>query len=674
MAKEKMTDAKLAALLEQALGESSGFSDSYLSKERQLVQLYYDGDRPLPSHKGNSKYVSLDVYDKVEGMKASLLETFAAGNRIGLFEPQGAGDVENCRIATDVCDYVVFRKNAGYDIFHDVIHDGLTARIGVAKVHWEVIKEVEEEEFTDISDAEFVGLVSQENVELAHEPEAVIGPDGLYRFTGTIKRTVEKKQVRIEPLAPEEFGVQARAKNLDDGYAWHKKKVTKSQLRKMDYDKKKIEEACGFEDAWVDDIETQIRHQEVDNKETFESWDSATQKAWFYEFYIDLDIEGEGVTSLYKVCKVGNTILSKEKVRRKPFIVFVPLRRPHSVYGSNYANKVVATQNARTVLVRGILDHTVTTNNPRYKVVKGSLTRPEELLDNRVGGIVNVTRPDGVLPLEQSGLNPFVFQTIQLLDYDAEESTGLSQLSQGLNKDAVSKQNSAAMVEQLTSLSMTRQKIIARNFANQFLKPLYELVYELMLENADEAEFMDVAGNVATVDITKWREKRNFVVQLKLGYGEREREAEKWLATDAFLRQTGSPFYGKEQQYNLMRRVFEAREIKDVDSYLMRPEQVQPPQPDPLAMAEVQLKLAQAEAAKANAQANLLKLQMEQQQMQAKTALDAKKLQVETALKADKLDLEERQQAHAEEIDNAELALAEKAQEVRAIASPDPAG
>ena len=64
------------------------------------------------------------------------------------------------------------------------------------------------------------------------------------------------------------------------------------------------------------------------------------------------------------------------------------------------------------------------TNNPRYMVVKGALTSPRELIDNRVGGIVNVSRPDGIAPMPQAPLNPFVFQTIQMLDEDKEDNTG----------------------------------------------------------------------------------------------------------------------------------------------------------------------------------------------------------------------------------------------------------
>ncbi|MGB0500786.1 MAG: hypothetical protein ACPGNP_06330, partial [Acidimicrobiales bacterium] len=43
--------------------------------------------------------------------------------------------------------------------------------------------------------------------------------------------------------------------------------------------------------------------------------------------------------------------------------------------------------------------------------------------------------------------------------------------------------SSRAMVEQLATMSQQRQKIIARNFANSFLKPLYHEIYCLCVEN-----------------------------------------------------------------------------------------------------------------------------------------------------------------------------------------------
>ena len=164
------------------------------------------------------------------------------------------------------------------------------------------------------------------------------------------------------------------------------------------------------------------------------------------------------------------------------------------------------------------------TNNPRYMVVKGGLTNPRELIDNRVGGLVNVTRPDAISPMQQAPLNPFVFQTIQMLDEDKEDNTGVSRLSQGLNKDAISKQNSAAMVEQLATMSMQRQKIIARNFASQFVKTLAHEVYRLVVENETQEKIIEISGAYVRVNPTSWKEKRDVMVELKLGYGEQDRE------------------------------------------------------------------------------------------------------------------------------------------------------
>ena len=51
----------------------------------------------------------------------------------------------------------------------------------------------------------------------------------------------------------------------------------------------------------------------------------------------------------------------------------------------------------------------------------------------------------------------------------------------------------AAMVEQLTTMSQQRQKIIARNFANHFVKPLFE-VYRLVVENEQQEKIIDISG------------------------------------------------------------------------------------------------------------------------------------------------------------------------------------
>lgn len=621
-----ITEAELASVVDRQIRQSVGYYDSKLSREREEVIDYYNGVKPKPAHAGNSKYVSLDVFDSVESMKAVLLETFAAGNRTVGFEPQSEDDIQQSQEATEYCDYVMFRQNDGYELQSTVIQDGLMARVGVAKIYWDECVEDVVETFSNLTLEESEMLLAAPDVE---DVKVELNEEtGLYE--GELIRMVDKSQVRIIPVPPEEFLITPQSKTIEEApFVAHRTKKTFADLIAEGYDRKLVEK-IGSEDESEISLNPEVlaRFEQVGADRL--NMDGAVQEqskfVIVYECYMRLDMDGSGETKLYKIVKCGNVVLDKEEVDRKPFKAFIPLPVPHSFYGSNFAARVIPTQNARTVLVRGILDHTVTTNNPRYQVVKGALTNPKELIENRIGGLVNVTRPDGISPLPQPSLNPFVFQTIQLLDEDKEEATGVSRLSQGLNKDAVSKQNSQALVENLVSLSMQREKIIARNFANQFLKPLYLEIYRLAVAHERGEKIIKIAGSYKRVMPSEWADRTDATVELKLGYGEQEREAQKFLQMHQLLSSDPGigPMYGPDKRYNMMKTVFEKSGVKNVVDYLTPPQQLPPPQPDPMLMKQVELeerkvatleKQAETTATKVQVNAELENMRMELQRM-----------------------------------------------------------
>lgn len=617
---------ELASIVDRQIRNSVGYYDSKLSLERQNVLDYYNGVKPKPVHAGNSKYISLDVFDSVESLKAVLLETFAAGNNIVAFDPQDANDVEMARIASEYTDYVIFRQNDGYKIFSDVIQDGLMARVGVAKVYWEESVENSVEQFDNLTQDEVDLLAAQPDVK---DISAEMSPEtGL--FKGELTRLVDKSQVRINVIPPEEFLITPQATSIEQApFVGHRTRKTFAELIEEGYDPKKVAKIGASDESELSmNPEVLARFEGIGAERLNLSGEVQEQSRFVivYECYMNLDKEGDGTTKLYKIVKCGNVILDEEEVDKKPFVHFVPMPLPHSFYGSNYAAKVIPTQNARTTLVRGILDHTVSTNNPRYQVVKGSLTNPKELIENRFGGIVNTTRPDGILPLPQASLNPFVFQTIQLLDADKEEATGVSQLSQGMNKDAISKQNSAGLVENLVSLSQQREKIIARNFANQFVKPLFLEVYRLVVSHERGEKVIKVAGDFQRINPSSWDERTDAVVELKLGYGEQEQEAQKYLALHQFLMSdpTLSSMYTPDKKFNLAKTVMEKGGIKNVVSFLTTPDQLPPPQPDPMQMKMIELeerkvaaneKIAQNQSDKIQLNAELEQMRLEMQRM-----------------------------------------------------------
>ena len=668
---KKLDDNEIVKLVDDNVRTSTGYASSDLAKEREKVLQYYNAKLPKPAHDGNSKYVSQTVFNAVQSMSAALLETFAAGNRIVKFAPQGPDDVEKAAICTTYTDYAVHRQNNGFDIFSSVIHDGLLARAGVAKVYWQEMEEIDEQEFTDLTEAELdMLLASDDNIELL---DSTTDDAGL--INGTIGITRDTSQVMIEAVAPEEFLIEAQAKSMMDAkFCGHQTRKTMSELLEMGFTEEQLKDIGEHDDVSLEtDPEVLARHEDIGVARGFDArgYQEQVRDVLVIEAYMVVDIEGTGEAKLHKIIKAGNALLDVEEVDRKPFIAFVPLPIPHAFFGSNFADRLCATQNAQTVLTRSILDHTMITNNPRYMVVKGGLTNPRELIDNRVGGLVNVTRPDAISPMPQASLNPFVFQTLEALDKDLEDNTGVSRLSQGLNKDAISKQNSAAMVEQLATMSQQRQKIIARHFAS-FLKHLYSEVYALVVENEQTGKIIEVAGSFVPIDPRSWKEKRDVIVELTLGYGEADREAQKMLSLHQLFSQDPSiqPMYSLENRHALLKKVLEQQGILNVDEYLTPPQMIPPPQPDQMQIMQTEMAAKQLELQERQTAIAEMRAQTDAAQAQAKISLDAEKAAASHALQSDNQDLREAQFAHKQRIDEAELEVLQRTDDVRGIASP----
>ena len=566
----------------------------------------------------------------------------------------------------------MFRQNDIFSTMNTVIHDGLTARVGVCKIFWDKKEEVVEEDFKDVNQDELDMLLATDDVELGDSETNEVG-----LISGSVLITRDISQVTIQSLAPEEFLIEPQAKSLEEvNFVAHRTRKTLTELREMGYSEEKLDK-IGSDHSDIEletDPEILARFETVGASRGFDTkgYQDQVRDILVYECYIELDVEGTGLATLQKVTKAGNVILDIEVADRKPFIVFTPLPIPHAFYGSSFASKVIATQNARTILTRSILDHAVITNNPRYMVVKGGLTNPKELIDNRVGGLVNVSRPDAILPMPQAPLNPFIFQTLKMLDEDKEDTTGVSRLSQGLNKDALSKQNSHAMVEQLATMSQQRQKIIARNFANQFLKPLFSEIYRLVVGNEQYEKVVDIAGSFVEINPSEWKEKRNVLVELKLGYGEQEKEAQKFMQLHSMFSQDPGlqPMYQLPNRFNMMKQALQKQGILNVEEYLTPPDKIPPPEPDK--MEEMQMQMAQKQLELQERQTALgeMKVQMEGQMKQMKQELDKMKAESSHSLASDNQDLKEEQLAHKKFIDTAELEVLRTADEVRAIASP----
>jgi hypothetical protein len=690
-----LDDDRICALIDHGIGQSVGFSESKLSKERERVQLFYDGERPLKAHAGDSGYVSDDVWIGVESMKAQLLDVFAANARPVKFTPTSAEDVPAAKIRTDYVTHVIMDQNPGYEIMRDTIEEGLKSRAGICKVWWDVKSKWEYTELSDVAEQDLVQWLAQNPDVEVHEKETRAGDGAVFKRV-SLKQRKDVSQARIKQLAGEEFGISPMAEDLETAdLTFDRHEMTVSDLLKAGYDKDKVADLQSNDRLWLaTEPEKIARFQGTDDMigtKVLEDGQEARRTVMVYECYLELDIDGTKESQLFKVTKVGDTILDKEPVDEKPYIAFVPLPRPNAFWGANFAKRLEHIQTAKTYLQRSVVNHSLHTNNPKTLVRSGTLANPRELMENRFGGIVNVKDVNGVVPMQQSALNPFVLQVVQMLDQQKQELTGQSSLSQGLNPDAVSKQNSSDMVHELISVSQLRTKIVARNFAEGFLRPLYTRIYQLVLRNEDRKKIVAVSGQWVHVDPSQWPDECQAQVNFALGYGEADKEVAKWgtivraMTSDPTL----APWFTPQEHHYCATRALDAWGIAD-SAQVLRPLQspIQPP-PDPLHAAEVSMKNADAAAKNAQAQTSVQAQQLASQKMQnehqlemTKLQLEVKKLELEMAKiqqtggqHDEKLQIEKDKLAHLVTVDAAEIALQYAAQQQdKLTANAEPKG
>lgn len=265
---------------------------------------------------------------------------------------------------------------------------------------------------------------------------------------------------------------------------------------------------------------------------------------------------------------------------------------------------------------------------------------------------MNVKKPDGIKPLEQPPLNPFTFQLLGLLDSDKDNVTGFSQLAKGIDKEAVSKQNSAGMIQELANMSQQRMRVIARRFAENTLKPLAEKIYTLL-----------VATGRLPAEMGEWPESARAKVELSLSVQDRELEAGKLMNATMIIAQDPSVAHMLEapKKREIIVRSLQLMGVDDAESWLNA--QAPPPPPDP--MIEIQLQQAQQALDINERQTQIAEMKARTDQMEAIQKLDVKMQEIMLKhMEAEwKIQLETRKEAHAAYIAERELELAEKAPE-----------
>ena len=486
----KKSEKEILSILAKEIHSSSGYIGGELVSRRKKSLEYYLGMPLGNEQEGRSQVISNDVMDTVESLMPSLMKIFTSGDNVFECEGTGPEDEEMARQASDYLNYIFLKENNGFTALYSAFKDALIQKNGILKIYWDDSRKTEREEYTRLTDDEFDDLVSDPQVKVSNHSEykeAITDDRGkeidkVNLHDVVIHRTKLYGQVRIDPVPPEEFLIERRCKDINSAnFVCHRVVKTKTELVEMGYDKDLVEGLpTGDGDYFHED--KFVRHQNVDFSHGESGGDKSTDNILIHECYVKMDLDGDGIAELVKICVAGDAkkLLDIEEVDTMPFISMTPVIMPHRFHGRSIAELVEDIQLIKSTVMRQMLDNMYLTNNNRVAIQDGQVAM-DDLLTNRPGGIVRTKQPpqNVMMPITAQPITEQASGMVAYLDAVKETRTGVSKTSQGLNPDSLNNSTATGMNQVLTQSQM-RMELIARIFAETGVKDLALKIFELV--------------------------------------------------------------------------------------------------------------------------------------------------------------------------------------------------
>ena len=632
----KLTDSQILAKAQMEVTSTIGRWGSEISNERAAALDYYLGEQYGDEAEGRSQVITREVMETIEWILPSLVRIFCDADNMVEFDAVGPEDEEQAEQETDVVNYVYWKQNKGFYNTYTFLKDALLSKNGILKIWWEDAEIEEREEYTGLDELSILQLMSDPTV--TREPiEVTAEEDG--SMSAAFKVTKNKGRVRIEPVAPEDFGISREASSpyaKDARSCYMRVQKSKSELIEAGYDRKLVESLPTSDDV---DTPEKIARDRLDDEGLATVYNRDVY--WITECYLYLDKNDDGIDELLKVTYAGDpdgggsaTLLDVEEVDRIPFATATPVILTHKFYGLSIADLTMDIQHIKSTLLRQVLDNTYLANNSRT-IVNDEFVNMDDLLTSRPGGVIRVRGDQGVgayvTPLPASPLPQETFPLMEYMDQQIKQRTGVGDEVAGLDKNALSNVNTGVAALAYDAARM-KIEMIARIMAEVGFVPLFKDIHEILSKNQDREMVLKLRNRWVPVNPGEWRERENITVRVGMGNQSRERRVmgmmqiidlqQKYAAAGAM----GS-LVAPEQMWMANKELVSAMGLTP-ELFFMDPKMAPPPpppQPDPAAMAAQ----VQAEAMMLDAQSKMARAQVDAQ----KVAAEERMMQAEMMLK-----------------------------------------
>lgn len=681
----EMSETEFQGIVTSEIQDAVDYIDNNISIDRNQASEYYLGEPFGDEEEGRSSVVSMDVRDTVQSILPSLMKVFTTGEKVVEFVPTGAEDVAMAEQATDYINHVFMQENKGFTLLYNVFKDALIRKAGVIKFYWDDSKEVVTESYTDLTQEAANMLMQDEEVYASALREKPIGepvmvqPEVLDPITGEVvqeavmeqpmaydlelKREIVKGKIKCEALPPEEFLVDRRAKSIHDAtIVAHRKMATVSELVAMGYDFDDVMKHAG-EDFRFDTNSEFYTRNPVASLQGLSAKDDANKRVLYFEAYVRVDYDGDGIAELRRVCCMGDAyeVFRNEPWDHIPFAAFCPDPEPHTFFGQSIADITMDIQRIKSAILRNQLDSLAQAIHPRMAVVEGQANL-EDVLNSEVGGIIRMRAPNMVQSFSQPFVGQQAFPMMSYMDEVKQSRTGINRAASGLDADALQSTTKTAVAATVTA-ARQHVELIARIFAETGMTDLFKGLLKLSVLHQDQAKMVRLRGDFVPVDPRAWN--YNYDVVVNVGLGGVDDDQKMALLQNVAERQENiisqfgleNPLVTLSQYRNTVAKFLETAGMKDVDNYFMDPNGQQSMQ----VMQKAAQKPKKPRPEEVMAQAEIAKTQAETQAKIAQMQLEREKMFMEDERKRDELDAKisleaiELQAKYGTQIDIAEL-------------------
>lgn len=588
----------------------------YRAKQGQKIA----GAGESETRPGRSRIDSSDVMDVIEWMLPSLMKAFAGGQDSIDVLPQGEEDVEKADKNKKLLNWQFMNRCNGFLVLYELIKASLVYGTAYAKVTWREDFVRRDFHIPEVIEPEMMALMHDDSIEeisvgeITHtsagfyagmfdpfmdgagmlmgnslqEGLGLGGGETVYRDVEGERRIVTYSGPMLDVIPPEEILLDPEARSIDDAmFVIHRVKRTVSYLREREREGiySNIDEVVEKASSTDDELrltEESARFAISGDSTAFASVDEGEQvarkKVEVYEWWGQLDLDGEGVSEPYLVVMAGDTVIRMERNPYAhglpPFIAMSPIKDMFRFHGIGIAELVGEFQKVKTALIRQMLDNLSFQNNQMWEVDENAGVDIEALINPRPGGIVFTNMLNrGFKQIAPAPLGTAPLQMMEFVQGQLELRSGVTRYNQGL--DAKSLNHTATGISAIMNASAQRIELIARVMSFS-IKKMYQMMLELNQQFIDQALVVRIFNQ--PLEISPDDLAGNFDVNIDIG-GATGKDAEQIEQMMSILQYSPNLLrlgvMTPQNIYECVKRVMGIWGWKDYETYLSDPQEAE---------------------------------------------------------------------------------------------------